>query len=67
MMKGGPLTYYNKILVDFGTYVQVLKDNNPTNTKKLRTTPAIALNQTGNAQGGYFFMSLVTGPKLNRK
>ena len=30
-----------------------------------RTTDAIALHPTGNAQGAYFFMSLTTGQRLN--
>ena len=32
-----------------------------------RTTGAIALQPTGNAQGAYFFMSLTTGQRLNRQ
>lgn len=31
-----------------------------------RTAGAIALRPTGNAQGGYYFMSLSTGRRLNR-
>jgi hypothetical protein len=43
------------------------EDNDPTNTQKARTTPAIALTPTGNAQGGYFFLSLITGRKISRQ
>ena len=32
-----------------------------------RTTGAISLQPTGNAQGAYFFMSLTTGRRLNRQ
>ena len=31
-----------------------------------RTTGAIALRPTGNAQGGHYFFSLATGRRLNR-
>ena len=31
-----------------------------------RTCPAIALRPTGNTQGGYYFMSLRTGARINR-
>jgi hypothetical protein len=31
-----------------------------------RTTGAIVLRPTGNAQGGYYFLSLLTGQQLNR-
>jgi hypothetical protein len=39
----------------------------PTNTNKTRAIGAIALTPTGNAQGGYFFMSLTTGRRLSRQ
>jgi hypothetical protein len=57
---------YNKLALEFGEYVLVFEDNDPTNTLKARNTPAIALNPTGNAQGDYYFMSLVTGRRLRR-
>ena len=47
-----------KLSIKFGPYAQVFEDNNPTNINKARTTGAIALNPTGNEQGGYLFMSL---------
>ena len=50
MMTGKPFPDYNSLLLEFGTYVQVYEDNSPTNTSKARTTPAIALNPTGNVQ-----------------
>ena len=67
MMTGRPFPEYSEFSLEFGSYVQVFKDNDPTNTMKLRTTPAIALNPTNNLQGGYDFMSLVTGCKLERQ
>jgi hypothetical protein len=60
IMTGKPLPDYNDMKIEFGAYVQVYEANNPTNTMKARTTGAIALAPTGNAQGGYYFMSLVT-------
>ena len=57
---------FNNMRLEFGTYVQVFEDNDPTNTPKARSLGAIALNPTGNAQGDYFFMSLATGAKISR-
>ena len=51
MMTGRPLPDYNKLLLDLGTYVQVFEANDQKKTIQSRTPPAIALNQTGNAQG----------------
>ena len=42
-------------------HIAFFEDNNITNTNRSRTTGAIALNPTGNAQGDFYFMSLVTG------
>ena len=48
--------------VPFGGYVQVQTPNEPTNNALTsRTVGAIALGPTGNSQGTYKFMSLVTG------
>jgi len=56
----------NELKLEFGSYVQVFEDNTPSNTTSSRNTGAIVLNPTGNAQGDYFFMSLVTGKRLSR-
>jgi hypothetical protein len=53
--------------IEFGAYAQVFEDNDPTNTVRTRTTGAIALTPTGNAQGGYYFLSLTTGRRLSRQ
>lgn len=45
--------------LEYGEYVQVHEEHD--NTMASQTTGAIALRPTGNAQGGYFFMSLATG------
>ena len=59
-MTGRPNPDYNDLKLEFGSYMQVFECNDPTNTTKQRTTEAITLNPTGNAQGGYYFLSLVT-------
>ena len=67
IMTGLPSPDYNDLKIEFGAYAQVFESNDPTNTVKARTTGAIALTPTGNAQGGYYFMSLATGRKLSRQ
>jgi hypothetical protein len=67
IMTGKPTPDYNDMKIEFGAYAQVFEDNDPTNTQRARTTGAIALTPTGNAQGGYNFMSLTTGRKLSRQ
>jgi hypothetical protein len=65
-MTGRAKPDYNELKLEFGSYVQVFEDNTPSNTTSSRNTGAIVLNPTGNAQGDYFFMSLVTGKRLSR-
>ena len=67
IMTGMPLPDYNTMTLELGTYVQIYKPNNITNTTHTRETAAIALTPTGNAQGGYWFLSLVTGARLSRQ
>ena len=66
IMTGVPLPNYTSMPLEFGSYVQVFEMNDPTNTTKARTTGAITLNPTGNAQGSYHFMSLISGHRLSR-
>ena len=47
MMTGKPFPDYNSVLSEFGTYIHIYEDNDPTNINKARTTPAIAMNQMG--------------------
>jgi hypothetical protein len=63
---GTALPDYNTLRVEFGSYVQVFEDNDPTNTPRARSLGAIALTPTGNAQGDYHFLSLATGARLSR-
>ena len=57
---------FGDLRVEFGAYVQVFEDHDPSNTLRARTLGAIALTPTGNAQGDYFFLSLATGHKISR-
>jgi len=65
ILTGHPNPDYNDLKLKSGSYVQVLEDNNPTNTTASRNTGVIVLNPTGNARGDYFFMSLMTGHCLS--
>ena len=61
---GGMSTdYSHHCHLEFGDYVQTHEQHD--NSMNLRTIGAIALCQTGNAQGGYFFLSLTTGKVIN--
>jgi Reverse transcriptase (RNA-dependent DNA polymerase)/Zinc knuckle len=66
IMTGRPSIDFNALKLEFGLYVQVFENNNPTNTMKERNTGAIVLSHTGNVQGDYFFMSLETGRRISR-
>ncbi len=58
---------YNLITkLKFGDYVQVHSGTDITNTMEARTVGAIALFPSGNAQRGWYFMSLSTGRKLHK-
>jgi hypothetical protein len=61
------LTFEKHCRVPFGTYCEVADNPTMTNVSDSRTTPAIALGPTGNAQGTYKFLSLATGKKINRR
>jgi hypothetical protein len=67
ILTGRPRTNFADLMLELGLYVQVFEDKDPSNTNKTRTTGAIALNPSDNAQGGYTFLSLVTGRKLSRQ
>ena len=46
MITGKPFPDYDTLLSEFGTYVHIYEDNDPTNTTRAQRTPAIALNPT---------------------
>jgi hypothetical protein len=56
----GSITHTIAMLL-FGAYCEVHEENTPTNGMTTRGTPAIYLGPTGNFQGTYNFLSLVTG------
>jgi hypothetical protein len=67
IMTGKPNPDYNDLKLEFGAYVQVFEPTTfSTNTLRSRTTGAVALTHTGNAQGDYYFLSLVSGNRLSR-
>jgi hypothetical protein len=66
IVTGTPLPDFNSMRLEFGSYVQLFDDHDPTNTPHARTLGAIALGPTGNAQGAYFFLSLASGSRLSR-
>ncbi len=51
--------------VELGNYVQTYKEHD--NSMATRTIGAIAPRPTGNIQGGYNFVRLNTGRRINRK
>ena len=55
---------YNKIPLEFGSYVQLL--DRSVNTIRSRTIGAIALNPTGDENGTYRFMFLKTGQVMTK-
>ena len=66
IVTGRGLPNFHSFSLEFGTYVQIFDDNNPSNTMRARTLGAIALRPTGNANGDYYFLSLATGERVIR-
>ena len=58
---------YNKLQLEFGTYVQLHESNERTNTQQPRTVGAIALSMSPNAGGHYRFLNLNTGRIVQRR
>jgi hypothetical protein len=52
---------FNTLSLEFGTYVQMFEDSDPTNTLHNRTLGAVSLTPTGNTQGNDSFLSLASG------
>ena len=56
----------NKLMgLNFGDHVQVKQSNDPTNTNEARIVGAIAMVPSGNGQGSWYFISLVTGGRVH--
>ena len=64
IMTGQQCDYTLHGQLQYGEYAQVHESHD--NSMSSRTTGAIALRPTGNVQGGYYFLSLSTGKRLNR-
>jgi hypothetical protein len=64
IVTGQTVDYGKHCRLEFGSYVQTHEQHD--NTMAPRTTGAVALQPTGNAQGGYYFMSLTTGRRILR-
>jgi hypothetical protein len=64
IVAGQQIDYNNHCQMEFGTYVQTHEYHD--NSMLSQTTGAIALWPTGDTQGGYYFLSLTSGRRLNR-
>jgi hypothetical protein len=60
------LLYKRHCRAPFGAYYKTHEDNMPTNSMHSRALPAIRLGPTGNFQGSYNFLNLVTGLVIKR-
>ena len=63
LVTGKQIDFAKHCRIKFGSYSQVHEQHN--NSMTSRTIGAIALGPTGNAQGGYYFLSLVSGRCIN--
>jgi hypothetical protein len=61
------LDYKKHCKAPFGAYCEAQKENNPTNSMLTQGTLSICLGPTGNLQGSYHFLSLVTGKLIKRQ
>jgi hypothetical protein len=62
LIVGLKLDYKKHCQLEFGSYAQTHEEHD--NAMVTRATGAIALRPTGNAQGGYYFLSLSSGRRL---
>ena len=63
IMVGLEVNYNKHCWLEFGSYAQVHEEHD--NSMATRTTRALALCPTGNAQGVYYYYSLTTGRHVN--
>jgi len=66
IMTGSPAHDYNKLKIEFGSYVQVFDAPSPSNTPRSSTHGAIALGATVISGGAFYFLSLASGEVLSR-
>ncbi len=60
------LDYSKHCKVPFGPYCKTHEEYDPTNSMDTQGTPYIYLGPTGNLQGSYYFLSLVTVKLITR-
>jgi hypothetical protein len=60
LFTGIKIDYKRDCKLGFGEYVQVYTENEVTNTMQPRIHGALSMGSTGNLQGTYLFMSLLT-------
>jgi hypothetical protein len=65
IVTGTTINYNNHCKLEYNAYVQTHEKHN--NSMMPRTNGAITLCPTDNSQGGYYFYSLTTRKRLNRK
>ena len=61
------LSYKRHCGAPFGAYCETHEENSPTNSMKSRALPTICLSPTGNFQGTYNFLNLLTGLVIKRR
>jgi len=61
------LSYKQHCRAPFGAYCEMHEDNKPTNSMHSRALPTICLGPTGNFQGSYNFLNLVSGLVIKRR
>ena len=64
VLTGLEVNFNNHFKLEFGEYVHTHEEHE--NIMASSTCAAIVLRTTGNTQGGYYFMSLCTGARINR-
>ena len=62
IVTGSNINYNKHCKIQFGTYVQVHEQHN--NSMATRTSGAVALRPTGNAQGSHYLLSLHSGKHI---
>ena len=65
IVTGHQVDFNHHCRIEPGTYVQTHEEHD--NTMRTRTIGAIALRPKGNTQGGYYFLSLTTGSRVDRR
>jgi hypothetical protein len=67
IMTGETLHYKRHLSLQIGQYCQIHEEDTPRNSQLPRTRGAICLGPSGNAQGGFKFLSLRSNKKVVRR